>query len=69
MIWGCRWKEIGSILEVLNLKCLWDIQVKITIKRWEFKHSSRAPDLYFQLPTVISGELFNSGPHWHTAVG
>lgn len=61
MIWGCRWRDIGSVLDAL--KYLWDIQVKITMGRWEFKHFFRTPCPYFHLPTVVSGELFNFGCH------
>lgn len=51
------------VLDVLNLKCLWHIQVKIIVGRWKFKHLSRAPDPHFHLAAVISGEVFNFGSH------
>ena len=60
-IWGWRWREIILVLEVLNLKCLSDIQVKMTIGKWRFKYFSRAPNPHFDPPTVVSGEVFNSG--------
>lgn len=51
------------VLDVLNLKCLWYIQVKIIVGRWKFKYFFRVLDSYFYFVVVILGEVFNFGSY------